>query len=138
LRAVILLVTTCRKRSDFLMAATFQYDPSTQLVELHVRGTLKRAEFAECESALAEYIAAGANPRILVICENFGGWERGQDWNNLDFMLSHGAKIAKIAIVGGGNKQEELKAFTGAGMRPTPVQFFPAEEATDATVWLLE
>jgi len=135
---VILLVTTRRMRSDFLMAAAFQYDPSTQLVELHVRGTLKRAEFAECESALTEYIAAGANPRILVVCENFGGWERGQDWNNLDFMLTQGAKIAKIAIVGGGNKQDELKAFTGAGMRPTPVQFFPADQATEATVWLLE
>ena len=135
---VILLVTTRRTGSDAAMSATFQYDPSTQLVELHVRGTLKRAEFAECESELAGLITGGASPRILVVCENFGGWERGQDWNNLDFMFSHGAKIARIAIVGAGTKEDELKAFTGAGMRPTPVRFFAADEATEATVWLLE
>jgi hypothetical protein len=120
------------------MSATLQYDPVTQLCELHVRGTLKRGEFAACESELAAQIAGGVRPRVLVICQNFGGWERGQDWNNLEFMFNHGAKIAKIAIVGGGTKEDELKAFTGAGLRPTPVRFFSAEETEQARAWLLE
>lgn len=120
------------------MAANFQYDPCTQFAELHIRGILKRAEFAECESALTARIDAGDTPRILVVCENFGGWERGQDWNNLDFIFSYGEKIAKIAVVGAGTKQDEVQAFSGAGMRTTPVRFFPVDEATEATVWLLE
>ena len=135
---VIFLVTTRVWGSDSIMSATFQYDPSTQLVELHIRGTLKRAEFAESERELERLISGGASPRILVICENFGGWERGHDWNNLDFMFSHGAKIAKIAVVGAGTKEDEVRAFTGAGMRPTPIRFFDAGEATEATVWLLD
>ena len=36
---------------------------------------------------------------MLVIPENFERWEHGADWNDLDFMISHGRKIFKIAIV---------------------------------------
>lgn len=120
------------------MSADIQYDPATQLCELRVRGTLKRAELTSCETVMAARIAEGDQPRLLVICDHFGGWERGEDWNNLDFMFSHGERISKIAIVGAGTKEAELKAFTGAGMRPTPVRFFTAEEMPDARAWLLE
>jgi hypothetical protein len=120
------------------MSASIQFDPATQLCELRVRGILKRSEFASGESELAARITAGEQPRVLVICENFGGWERGEDWNNLDFMFTHGAKIAKIAIVGAGTKEAEMKAFTGAGLRPTPVRFFSAPEMAEARAWLLE
>jgi len=119
------------------MSASIQFDPDNQICELHVRGTLKRSEFASCESELADRIAAGAHPRMLVILQNFGGWERGEDWNNLDFMFTHGAKIAKIAIVGAGTKEAEMKAFTGAGLRPSPVEFFAAEQQAEARAWLL-
>jgi hypothetical protein len=37
---------------------------------------------------------------LLAILEDFQGWERGVDWNDLEFTISHGGEIAKIAIVG--------------------------------------
>lgn len=120
------------------MSATTQYDPSTQLAEIHIQGILKRAELAAFESEFAEHITAGARPRMLVILENFAGWEKGGDWNNLDFMFTHGEKIAKIAIVGAGTKEAEVKAFTGAGLRPSPVRFFLEGELAGAKSWLLE
>jgi hypothetical protein len=30
------------------------------------------------------------------------------------------------------------KSFTGAGLRPTPVRFFTAEETEQARAWLME
>ena len=118
------------------MSATFQYDSSSQLCELHVSGTLKRADLAVAESEMAKRINSGERPRVLVLIENFGGWQQGDDWDNLDFMFSYGDKIAKIAIVGAGDKQAEVQAFTGAGLRPTPVEFF--ESADVARAWLAE
>lgn len=120
------------------MSATMQYDSDSQFCELHIRGTLKRSEFRECERELAVRIASGDEPRLLVVLEFFGGWERGEDWNNLDFMFSHGEKIAKIAIVGAGTKEDEVKVFTGAGVRRSPVRFFTAAEIADARAWLAE
>lgn len=75
---------------------------------------------------------------MLVICDQFAGWERGENFNNLDSIFSHSKRISKIAIVGSGTKEAELKAFTGARMRPTPVKFFTAEELVEARAWLLD
>ena len=118
------------------MSASFQYDQASQLCELTIRGLLKRSDLAIAEAEMARRIDSGEQPRVLVIIENFGGWQKGDDWNNLDFMFSYGDKIAKIAIVGAGDKQAEVKAFTGAGLRPTPVEFFESVDA--ARVWLAE
>jgi SpoIIAA-like len=120
------------------MPATFQYDFATQLVELHINGILAREDMVAVENAMAGYIDAGDQPRVLVTLRNFGGWEKGGDWDNFDFMFSYGDKLAKIAIVGAGAKEAEVKAFTGAGLRPTPVCFFAESEAADARAWLLE
>ncbi len=120
------------------MSANLTYDPATQLGEIHIRGILKRADMVVIEQETAERITSGDRPRFLVLMENFAGWEKGEDWNNLDFMFTHGEKICKIAIVGAGNKEDETKAFTGAGLRPTPVAFFSAEEVEQARAWLME
>ena len=117
------------------MSANLTYDPAGQLAEIQIQGVLKREDLAVFESTVAERIDAGDRPRVLVLIQNFGGWQKGDDWNNLDFMFSYGDKIAKIAIVGAGDKQAEVKAFTGAGLRPTPVEFFGS--ADEARAWLL-
>jgi hypothetical protein len=120
------------------MSAKFTYDPSNQLAEIHISGVFQRTEMASFEKEIAPRMDAGERPRVLVLLENFGGWQKGEDWNNFDFMFSYGDKIAKIAICGAGTKEAEVKAFTGAGLRPTPVQFFAADEADAARTWLIE
>lgn len=120
------------------MSANLTYDPATQLAEVHISGILNRADMADFENEIARRIDAGELPRVLVLLDGFGGWQKGEDWNNFDFMFSYGDKIAKIAIVGAGDKQAEVKAFTGAGLRPTPVEFFTVEEIEAARAWLLE
>lgn len=120
------------------MSAHLIYDPTTQFAELHINGVLKRANMVDFENKIAHSIDAGEHPRVLVLLENFDGWQKGEDWDNFDFMFSYGDKIAKIAIVGAGAKHAEVKSFTGAGLRPTPVMFFTAEEIVQARAWLLE
>lgn len=120
------------------MSANLTYDPATQLAELHISGVLKRSDMADVEKEIASRIDAGEQPRVLVLLDNFGGWQKGEDWNNFDFMFSYGDKIGKIAIVGADAKEAEVKAFTGAGLRPTPVKFFTADDIEAARTWLLE
>jgi hypothetical protein len=115
------------------ISATLQYNPVSQIFELKISGVPKRSDFALGETEMAARIDAGERPRLLALIENFGGWRKGDDWSNLDFMFSYGAKIA---IVGAGDKQAEVKAFTGAGLRPTPVESF--ESADSARAWLAE
>jgi hypothetical protein len=105
---------------------------------LRISGILKRSEFAAEQSALVRKIDTGSKPRLLVILENFEGWERGADWNDLDFLISHGGKISKIAIVAEPRWEPLALAFAGAGIRRAPVKFFPPNELEQARSWLLE
>jgi len=119
------------------MPAQIEYEPNETCV-LRISGILKRSEFGAEEKALARHIDSGSNPCLLVILENFEGWEGGADWNDLDFYISHGRKISKIAIVTERRWEALALAFAGAGVRPTPVKCFPPNELGQARDWLAE
>ena len=76
------------------MPVQMQYEPNDICV-LRISGILKRSEFGAEESALARHIETGSNPRLLVILENFEGWEVGADWNDLDFISRTGVKFPR-------------------------------------------
>ena len=119
------------------MPVQIKYEPNETCV-LRISGILKRSEFGAQEKALARHIDSGSNPCLLVILENFEGWEGGADWNDLDFYISHGRKISKIAIVAERRWEPLALAFAGAGVRRTPVTFFPPNELGQARGWLAE
>ena len=119
------------------MPATIQYEPNDICV-LRITGTLKWSEFAAEQSAISQKIDAGAKPRLLAILEDFEGWERGADLNDLDFLISHGGEIAKFAIVAEPRWETQALAFAGAGVRRAPVKFFPPNEVAAARTWLTE
>jgi hypothetical protein len=106
---------------------------------LRISGILKQSEFGAEQNALARKIETGSKPRLLVILENFEGWERGADWGkDLDFLFSHGGKISKIAIVAEPRWETPALAFAGAGVRRAPVKFFEPNEVEKARSWLAE
>ena len=119
------------------MPAHIQLEPNNVHV-LRFSGVLKRSEFGGTQEAASRAIEAGVKPRVLAILENFEGWEKGADWNDLDFMLTHGNEIAKIAIVGDPRWEPDAMAFAGAGFRRAPVKFFPTAQLAEARAWLQE
>ena len=119
------------------MTAKIDYE-SDDICVLRISGILKRSEFGAEQSALARNIDIGSKPRLLAILEDFEGWERGADWNDLDFLISHGGEIAKIAIVAEPRLETLALAFAGAGIRRAPVKFFPPNQLAQARAWLAE
>ena len=119
------------------MPLNVEYE-ANDICVLRISGTLKRSEFGAEQSAIARKIDMGSKPRLLVILENFEGWERGADWNDLDFMISHGGEISKIAIVAEPRWEALALAFAGAGVRRAPVKFFQPNELEQARSWLAE
>ena len=74
--------------------------------------------------------------KVLVILEDFKGWEHGANWGDTAFFETHGHQIDKIAIVADAKWEVEILAFAGAGFRRAPVKFFPAGQLTSARAWL--
>jgi Protein of unknown function (DUF3478). len=119
------------------MPVQIKYEPNDICV-LRISGILERSEFGAEKGAFARNIDTGSKPRLLVILENFEGWERSGDWDDLDFYISHGSKISKIAIVAEPRWETLALAFAGAGVRRAPVKFFSPNELEQARSWLAE
>lgn len=119
------------------MPAAIQRETNDRYV-LHIRGILRESEFRSTQDTVASAIDGGVKPRLLVILENFEGWERGAEWGNLDFMYWHSPEIAKIAIVGDPRWELEAMAFGGADLRKAPMRFFPSDQQDEARAWLEE
>lgn len=105
---------------------------------LRISGILKQSEFATAQKELARKIDVGSKPRVLAIVESFEGWERGADWNDLDFLVSHGGEISRIAIVADSKWEAQGLAFAGAGVRRAPVKFFRPAELEQAESWIAQ
>ena len=119
------------------MPLQIDYD-ANDICLLRLSGLLKQSEFAASQKSLVAKIDRGYKPRILAILDNFDGWERGVDWNDLDFLFSHSGEIARIAIVGERRWEVGALAFAGAGVRRAPVKFFEPDELARARAWLRE
>ena len=82
-------------------------------------------------------IGAGRTIRLLVILEDFEGWERSEAWSDdLEFQLEHGNEIARIAIVGDEQWRDPALLFVGKGFRSTHIEFFPADALETAEAWI--
>lgn len=109
---------------------------SENVWEIRIRGMLKKAEFDSVQAKAREEIAKTGKIRMLVILDDFLGWEPGTDWGDMSFFYEHGDDIEKIAIVGDPKWEQKALMFAGAGLRAGPVRFFPASELEQASKWL--
>jgi len=108
---------------------------SGHVLTMKISGTLSQAELAGMQSAAAGVIRTGGKWRILVLTENFQGWERGGTWNEFSVM-EQDASIERMAIVGEPRWEEMTLLFTAAGMRPFPIRYFEPTQISAARQWL--
>ena len=109
-----------------------------RLLVLRVGGELKKSELDAAQSEFVEIIAGAGTVKLLVLLENFSGWERGEHWGDTDFFFSHRNAFEKIAVVGNPRWEPQVLAFTGAGLRKGPVKFFPETAESEARAWLAQ
>jgi hypothetical protein len=109
-----------------------------RLLTIAARGQFRKADLEQAQAALEAAIARHGKVRALFIAEDFQGWERGQDWGDIGFMVEHDDDIERIAVVGEARWREEILMFLGAGIRSAPVRFFEPGAAELARRWLAE
>ena len=116
--------------------AIAMHDEGGNLFRLDIRGTLQRADLDRCQKELAAYIGRSGPVKLLFVLEDFDGWERTDNWNDLSFYIKHGDSIRRIAIVADERWRSQTLMFAGADLRRAPVEFFPAPAMAQARVWL--
>jgi hypothetical protein len=111
-------------------------DASGKLLQIKIRGMLKKADHERIIRIAKEAIAREGKIRALIIAEGFEGWERSEDWGDVSFMMEEGQQIERMAIVGDEKWRDDALAFTAKGFRPTAIEFFAASRMNEARIWL--
>jgi hypothetical protein len=109
---------------------------SDKTYRLDISGQLMKADWRECEAALAKEIQRAGSVKLLCVLKAFEGWEPNEDWNNLAFYVKHGEAIERIAIVGQERWRDLALMFAAADLRKGPVEFFPETSLAQARAWL--
>ena len=117
------------------MSATIQKEAG-RTWQFRVSGILKKAELDSAHAQARQEIVAGGKINVLLVLEDFQGWEKGADWGDMTFISDYGDEIEKIAIVGDPRWKTDALMFAGAGFRRTEVKFFVPGESARARAWL--
>jgi hypothetical protein len=121
------------------LTATLKRETDNNLYVLRIGGLLNKGTVSNIEAVARRDIDSGARDLkvLLILQEDFQGWERGGDWGDVDFFSQYGDHIIKIAVVGDGQWEAQVLAFLGAGSRKGEVRFFQAGKEADARGWLV-
>ena len=101
-----------------------------------VSGNLARTELDKAQSKCEELIKSLGQIKILVLTDNFTGWERSKGWEDTSFSDRNDPYIKKIAIVGDAKWRDLVDAFTLKGLRPVNIEYFEPHQQTTARQWL--
>ncbi len=101
-----------------------------------VSGELRKTELKQVQQECEAEIQKIGKIKILIILDNFHGWEKGVSWSDWAFAERNDANILKFAIVGGEKWKDSTYAFLAKGLRPMPIEFFTPSQQAEAREWL--
>ena len=103
-----------------------------------ISGKLTQPELAALQDAAGDILKEHGKTRLLILTDDFDGWERGGDWGNLSFSVEHDKHIEKMAIVGEKKWEDLALLFTSKGLRRFPIEYFQPADIVKARAWLAE
>ena len=117
------------------MPMTVQHERDN-IYRVDLSGSVGKADFDRCQEQLAGEIGRIGPIKLLFILQDFEGWERDGNWNDLSFYIRYGHSIERIAIVGPERWRAETMMFAAADLRRAPVEFFTEDALSEARRWL--
>lgn len=106
------------------------------LLVVNITGKLSKPEIDAAQRVAIDVIQREGRARILIIAENFEGWEAKGNWDDVSFMMKYDPQIERIAVVGEKKWEDLVIAFTGKGMRSAQVEYFLPAQLGAARTWV--
>lgn len=71
------------------MGITVQQETGNIAV-LTITGVLKKSELSAIQTQAAKHLDANTTAKLLIVVDNFQGWDRTSDWDDISFYAEHG------------------------------------------------
>jgi hypothetical protein len=110
---------------------------SEDMLTVRFTGKLSQPEMTELHKQTAAIIERQNKVRILVIAEQFQGWEREGAWGDISFQVKYDRHIERMAIVCDERWENLALLFASKGFRRFPIEYFPLAKIDEARAWLL-
>ena len=119
------------------MTVTLDHKTDEKILEVHLSGTIHRDDYERYAPEIERIIAEHGKLRVLVIMEDFHGWDAAGLWQDIKFDTRHFRDFERIAFVGDKSWEKGMakfcKPFTTAKIR-----YFGPDEVDEAHRWLHE
>ena len=106
------------------------------LVSVRITDLFRLEDQLALQKLATELIEKFNKLRILVVIDQFQGWERNAEWDDVGFLMEHGDDIEKMAIVADERWKDQAFLFIGKGFRATEIEFFPPSASREAEQWI--
>ncbi len=117
------------------MALEVQADGN--VVTVKVNGKLSKSDYETFAPRVEESIVQHGKIRILLVMEDFHGWEMGALWEDIKFDVKHFRDIEKLAMVGDAKWEQWMAAFCKP-FTTASVKSFRVAQLDQAAAWLRE
>lgn len=106
-----------------------------KVLEMELTGTLTREAYEEFVPEIEALIRQHGKLRMLVVLNDFHGWDAGALWEDIKFDYHHFHDIEKLALVGESKWEEGMSVFC----RPftsAAIKYFDKAELPAARLWV--
>ncbi len=107
------------------------------IITVKISGKLTQHDLSAAEEKAGEILRT-QRMRILIVAENFEGWDNAGDWGDGNFLRTHDMQMERLAIVGEERWKGMTYMFVGKGFRKCPIEYFKSEDLAKAQAWLME
>lgn len=108
------------------------------IVTCRISGILTQSELRRRQKEVIAIIGREGGIRLLILCEDFQGWDKASDWEDVSFQSQSDPYINKMALVGDRKWEDLALMFTGKGFREFPIEYFESHDIEKARAWLTE
>jgi len=106
------------------------------LAIFQVNGRLDKNEYQNMQTEMEAIIQKVGEVRILVVLDDFLGWEDIEGWEDTTVVERIDTHLKKFAIVGDEKWRDLVALFTFKDFRSVPIEYFEASQQQMARDWL--
>jgi hypothetical protein len=110
-------------------------DSGDRVIALKLSGKLHDEDYDRFVPLVERAIASQGKTRMLILFEDFYGWNPHALWDDIAFEAAHQDRIERIAMVGDADWRSWMDKVSGPFSTATVRHFAPGDEA-EARTWL--
>lgn len=119
------------------MAVEFTESVERRILEVHASNHFTEEDYEHLDEATDRLLSRVPSIRVLLILQDFHGWETESLWERRKLTRKHGARLEKMATVGD-ESLRDLMSSMGHSWTNTEVRFFTTDQIAEARQWIEE